>query len=128
MQNDGFSLNANRDPIDDNDIPDLLAKWKSRDPKAENDQSQSLLCAQVRDRRNDYDLSINRYKEIEYEEVQYDPPKTIIAQLEDIDPNQDRDDCVEGDIGMIGKFIKLVIFEENRGHPVVTPGDFRGLI
>ena len=28
---------------------------------------------------------INRYKEIEYKEVQYDLPKIIIAQLEDIE-------------------------------------------
>ena len=31
---------------------------------------------------NAYDLSINRYKEIEYEEVQYDPPAVIIGRLE----------------------------------------------
>jgi hypothetical protein len=30
---------------------------------------------------NGYDLSINRYKEIEYEEVQYDPPKVILQRL-----------------------------------------------
>ena len=86
MQNDGFSLNANRDPIDDNDIPDLLAKWKSRDPKAENDRkAKAFFVPKSEIVENDYDLSINRYKEIEYEEVQYDPPKTIIAQLEEIE-------------------------------------------
>lgn len=28
-----------------------------------------------------YSLSINRYKEIEYEEVEYEPPKIILKQL-----------------------------------------------
>ena len=30
---------------------------------------------------NDYDLSINRYKEVEYEAVEYDPPKVILKRL-----------------------------------------------
>ena len=30
---------------------------------------------------NDYDLSINRYKEVEYEVVEYDPPKVILNRL-----------------------------------------------
>ena len=32
-------------------------------------------------RDNDYDLSINRYKEVEYEAVEYDPPKVILKRL-----------------------------------------------
>ena len=30
---------------------------------------------------NGYDLSINRYKEVEYEAVEYDPPKVILERL-----------------------------------------------
>ena len=30
---------------------------------------------------NDYDLSINRYKEVEYEAVEYDPPTVILERL-----------------------------------------------
>jgi len=30
---------------------------------------------------NDYDLSINRYKEVEYEAVEYDPPAVILDRL-----------------------------------------------
>ena len=29
----------------------------------------------------DYDLSVNRYREEEIEEVEYDPPEQIIAEL-----------------------------------------------
>ncbi|MNL78126.1 hypothetical protein D3C87_2044460 [compost metagenome] len=34
---------------------------------------------------NDYDLSINRYKEIVYEEVVYEKPQTIIEAIKEID-------------------------------------------
>jgi len=34
---------------------------------------------------NDWDLSINRYKEIVYEEIEYDAPAEIIAQIEQLD-------------------------------------------
>jgi len=30
---------------------------------------------------NDYDLSINRYKQIVYSQVQHEPPKKILAEL-----------------------------------------------
>ena len=30
---------------------------------------------------NDYELSINRYKELESEAVEYDPPKVILKRL-----------------------------------------------
>ena len=33
-------------------------------------------------RDNKYDLSINRYKKVEHEEVDYEPPQVIIARLE----------------------------------------------
>ena len=32
-----------------------------------------------------YDLSLNRYKEIQYEEVEYRSPAEIIAELEKLD-------------------------------------------
>ena len=41
------------------------------------------FCVPVAEiRGNKYDLSINRYKEIAYEEVPYDPPHKILDQLE----------------------------------------------
>ena len=30
---------------------------------------------------NDYDLSINRYKDVEYKAVEYDPPLVILERL-----------------------------------------------
>ena len=34
---------------------------------------------------NDYDLSLNRYKEIVYEPIEYDPPLVIIKQLKEME-------------------------------------------
>ena len=84
MTADGFSLDDKRDPTpDQNDIPDILAKWKSRDASRDADRHAKAFCVPVAEiRGNKYDLSINRYKEIAYEEVQYDPPHKILDQLE----------------------------------------------
>ena len=38
-------------------------------------------------RENEYDLSINRYKEIEYEKVEYDPPEVIMTRLDELAVN-----------------------------------------
>lgn len=84
MTADGFSLDDKRDPTpEQNDLPDILAKWKERDSsQASNRGSKSFFVPVEEIRGNKYDLSINRYKEIAYEEVQYDPPHKILDQLE----------------------------------------------
>ena len=46
-----------------------------------NELSNPFLVPKAEIADNAYDLSINRYKEIVYEEVQYDPPLKIIADL-----------------------------------------------
>lgn len=49
---------------------------------------------------NAYDLSINRYKEIEYEEVTYDPPKVILQKLRSLEDEIRQDlDALEGMLG-----------------------------
>ncbi len=83
MTADGLSLDDKRDPVEENDIPDILEKWKTRDPRAQSDRKAKSFFVPVEElRENKYDLSINRYKEIEYEEVKYDPPEVILDQLE----------------------------------------------
>ena len=97
MTADGFSLDDKRDPTpDQNDIPDILAKWqqwrseisnlKSQISDSFTDRHAKAFCVPVAEiRGNKYDLSINRYKEIAYEEVQYDPPHKILDQLETLE-------------------------------------------
>lgn len=83
MDADGFSLDDKRDPVEANDIPDIQERWKQRNPKKDADRQAKAFFVPVAEiRENKYDLSINRYKEIEYEEVKYDPPHKILDQLE----------------------------------------------
>ncbi len=85
MQADGYSLDDKRAKIDANDIPDVIAKWAERGKDGKDRKARAFIVPADEIRDNAYDLSINRYKEIEYEEVQYEPPKAILKQLRKIE-------------------------------------------
>ncbi len=83
MKADGYSLDDKRSPISDNDIPDVVARFHNQ--QAEESRSrkeQSFLVPVEEIRNNDYDLSINKYKEVEREKVEYEPIADILARLE----------------------------------------------
>jgi len=86
MLADGFSLDDKRDVVDECDIPDLLKKWENLNPNGENDRTKQAFFVD-RDEivGNDFDLSLNRYKEIIYEPIEYDPPLVIIQQLKELE-------------------------------------------
>lgn len=82
MQNDGFTLNDNRTPIEENDIPDIIASYKNRHSEDNTDRKAKHFFVEADEiRQNGYDLSINKYKEVEYEEVQYEAPSKILADI-----------------------------------------------
>jgi type I restriction enzyme M protein len=83
MRSDGFSLDDKRSPQPDkSDLPDILARWQHRKIEtARKRTDQSFMVPKAEIAGNDYDLSINRYKEVEYEAVEYDPPQLILARL-----------------------------------------------
>ena len=86
MQNDGFTLNDNRTPIEENDIPDIIKTYKNRFDEDNTDKKAKHFFVDVDEiRKNNYDLSINKYKEVEYEQVQYDSPKTILAEIQTLE-------------------------------------------
>lgn len=66
-----------------NNLPDILARWEQRDgDEAERPRTaQSFLVPKADIVEQDYDLSINRYKEIVYEEIEHQAPQEIIAEL-----------------------------------------------
>jgi len=102
VQADGWSLDDKRTPLlpEDNlgstpkmalaeaehaknNLPDVLARWAKRDD-AERERprtAQSFCVPKANIAAEGYDLSLNRYKEVEYEAVSYDPPKQILADL-----------------------------------------------
>ena len=83
MRADGFSLDDKRSPQPDtSDLPDILARWQNRTAETERQRTdQSFLVPGAEIVGNDYDLSINRYKEVEYEAVHHDPPRVILQRL-----------------------------------------------
>lgn len=86
MQADGYSLDDKRDKIEKNDIPDILEKWAGRDVKKDVDRKQKNFFVKKEEIvGNKYDLSINRYKEVVHEVVEYDPPGVILDRLEKLE-------------------------------------------
>jgi len=86
MKSDGYSLDDKRSPIEQSDIPDIVKRYSKRQQESERKRTeQSFLVPFDELKENDWDLSINRYKEIVYEEVEYAPPAQIIADIEQLD-------------------------------------------
>lgn len=86
MKADGFSLDDKRSPINDNDIPDIIERFNNLDKEIERtkkDQSFFVDKQEIVD--NGYDLSINKYKEVEYVPVEYPPTSEIIAEIETLE-------------------------------------------
>lgn len=88
MEADGYSLDDKRDEIETNDIPDILSKYaafKGGDGDFSDKKAKAFAVRHEEIAAEEYDLSISRYKEVEYEEVEYDPPHLILDQLESLE-------------------------------------------
>jgi type I restriction enzyme M protein len=97
LQADGYSLDDKRTPLKgegNNDLPDLIAQWKDysskaiagKSVKAWADKTANAFMVDKADiASNKYDLSINRYKEVVYEEEQYESPKVILKKLQKLE-------------------------------------------
>ena len=101
MEADGYSLDDKRQEIQDNDIPEILSRWQERDPAKDTDRkAKAFFVPREEIKANAYDLSINRYKENEYEEVTYDPPKEILKKLRTLEDDIRKNlDALEGMLG-----------------------------
>ncbi len=82
MQADGFSLDDKRSPINENDIPDIIERFRNRDRETERARTEkSFFVSKQEITDNDYDLSINKYKKQEYVPVEYPPTGEILEQI-----------------------------------------------
>lgn len=85
MKADGFSLDDKRSPVSENDIPDIIARF--RDPEGEKGRErteQSFFVPKSEIVENGYDLSINKYKKTEYVAVEYPPTSEILAEIREL--------------------------------------------
>ena len=83
LTNDGFSLNAQRKPINGSEIPELtniILDYK----KGKNvEDSRILLISKEEISKNNWDLSMNRYRKVKKEEVNYENPNIIFEQIKE---------------------------------------------
>ena len=101
MEADGYSLDDKRNPTEANDIPDIIERFNNLDKEKERKRTEkSFFVNKEEIVANGYDLSINKYKEIEYIPVEYPPTEEILAEI----------DSIEKEIAEeLGKLNKLLI-------------------
>ena len=86
MKADGFSLDDKRSEVTDNDIPDIIDRFHHMEQEAERERTeQSFFVPKKEIAENDYDLSINKYKKVEYVPVEYPPTMEILADLNELE-------------------------------------------
>ena len=106
VQADGYSLDDKRDALLDtdkigvtpsvqlteedlvkNNLPDVLARWQEREgSEMYNLRTAQSFCVQKEELvENGYDLSPNRYKEVEYDEVKIREPSVILDELNGVE-------------------------------------------
>ena len=84
MEADGYSLDVKRSEVEENDIPDVLARWKNleqEESRTRKDKSFFVTVEEIRD--NDYDLTVNKYKEVDYKPVEYAPSQEILSTVKE---------------------------------------------
>ncbi|WP_411502967.1 type I restriction-modification system subunit M [Brevibacillus centrosporus] len=87
MQNDGYSLDDKRTKLEGNgDLQDIIKQFKKRDPYKDKDRKAKCFFVPKQEIiEGKYDLSISRYKEEEFEEIVYEKPEAILANLKDME-------------------------------------------
>ena len=86
MRADGFSLDDKRTPVQDNDIPDIVARFHDlQNEESRQRTEQSFFVPKAEIVENGYDLSINKYKKTEYKPVEYPSTQEIMADLHELE-------------------------------------------
>ncbi len=83
MTADGYSLDDKRTEIPDNDIQDIITRFKNLDKETDRTRTEkSFMVPKQEIVDNGYDLSINKYKKTEYVAVKYPPTEEILDEIE----------------------------------------------
>ena len=86
MKADGYSLDDKRMPVAENDITDIIERYHNLDKEADRAKTEQSFFVDKQDIvNNDYDLSINKYKETEYVPVEYPSTAEIMADLHELE-------------------------------------------
>ena len=102
MKADGYSLDDKRNEVKDNDIPDIIERFRNLDNEETRERTeQSFFVPKQEIADNDYDLSINKYKKTEYKPVEYPPTADIMSELEQLQSQ------IEVEMNELRKLLKL---------------------
>lgn len=83
MKADGYSLDQRRTEVAENDIPDVISRFHNlATEETRTRKEQSFLVPVEEIREKDYDLSMNKYKEVEREVVEYEQPDIIMERID----------------------------------------------
>ncbi|MEG1407637.1 MAG: class I SAM-dependent DNA methyltransferase [Ruthenibacterium sp.] len=86
MTADGLSLDDKRAPVAENDIPDIIARFKNRENETDRQRTDKSFLVPIKEIvENGYDLSINKYKKTEYVPIEYPSTKEILAELNELE-------------------------------------------
>ncbi|MHC6276770.1 type I restriction-modification system subunit M [Escherichia coli] len=83
MSSDGYSLDDKRNKLEGyGDLQDIIQKYHSRDEASDTNRTAKCFMVPRMDiEAENYDLSLSRYKEEIFEEVQYEQPEAILERL-----------------------------------------------
>ena len=86
MRADGFSLDDKRTEVTENDIPDIVKRFHNREGEKDRARTeQSFLVPKEEIAESGYDLSINKYKKVEYVPMEYPTTQEILADLKELE-------------------------------------------
>lgn len=86
MKADGYSLDQKREAVKENDIPDVISRFHNLDAEKDRtrkDQSFLVPVQEIIDKG--YDLSINKYKKVVREKVEFEKPKVILGRVKNLE-------------------------------------------
>ncbi|MRT01414.1 N-6 DNA methylase [Ralstonia pickettii] len=112
MAADGYSLDDKRSKLEGyGDLQDIIARYHSRNPATDTDRTAKCFMvprAEIADEKNNYDLSLSRYKQDVFEEVHYDAPGVILDRLIQAEVGDvDDEDLAKMQSGIVRELLEL---------------------
>ncbi|RQQ43341.1 type I restriction-modification system subunit M [Burkholderia stagnalis] len=112
MAADGYSLDDKRSKQDGyGDLQDIIARYHARDAATDTDRTAKCFMvphSEIADEKNNYDLSLSRYKQDVFEEVHYDAPGVILNRLIQAEVGEvDEADLAKVQSGIVRELLEL---------------------
>jgi type I restriction enzyme M protein len=111
MKDDGYSLDDKRNKLEGyGDLQDIVEKYKKRNQRKDSDRTQKYFAVprqEIVDEK--YDLSLSRYKEEVFEEIEYEKPAVILHKLLESELGKDFDEKALAKIqgGIVKELLEL---------------------